>query len=167
PHFVRTARSRIDNPATGVNGLFIDTVKRYLLLVPTNKDLNNDPAEPDNNAIGVDHYKCYRVKVTAGTPKFQPVTVPLTDQFIGNTPKSLVLRKMRHLCAPVSKNGEVVKNANIHLACFLTKLATGQPKHVRRLGVHTHSQFGTFLLGTIKERELCIPSTKTLTPGAD
>ena len=85
-------------------------------------------------------------------------------KFIGVTPKSFVVKKIRHLCTPVAKNGETVKNASIHLACFQTKPVTGQPKHVRRLGVHTNNQFGPMVLDTIKENELCIPSIKTLTP---
>src|SRR5439155_25781448 len=46
PHFARTTHIRIDNPATAPNGLFVDTTKRDLLLVPANKDLNTQPSAP-------------------------------------------------------------------------------------------------------------------------
>jgi hypothetical protein len=164
PHFARTTHIRLDNQVTAPGGLFVDTIKRDLLLVPTNKNLSTPPPAPDNDAIGVDHYKCYKAKVTAGTPKFVSVTVTVADQFTGVTPKSVVLKKIRHLCAPVSTNGAAVKNGDIHLACFQTKLASGAPKHVRRSGVQINDEFGPLTLGTIKERELCIPSIKTLTP---
>jgi hypothetical protein len=35
---------------------------------------------------------------------------------------------------------------------------------VRRTGVNTNNQLGALVLSTVKESELCIPSTKTITP---
>src|SRR5207253_1916572 len=138
--------------------LHVDTRRADLLLVPDNKDLTNQPPAPDENTINVNHYKCYRVKVTPGTPKFTVTTVNVKDQFIGVTPKSFVLKKMRHLCNAVEKNGEPRKNVDAHLACYQARPAPGQPKHVRQSGVHTNDQFGPEIVGTIKESELCVPS---------
>jgi hypothetical protein len=90
------------------------------------------------------------------------MTVSVSDQF--TSPKLLTLKKVRHLCTPVDKNGEGIKNVNVHLACYQAKPANGQPKHARQLGVNTNNQFGPLVLGTVNEGELCIPSTKTVGP---
>jgi hypothetical protein len=160
PKFIRRTNVRIDNQ---LGTLFVDAYKRDLLLVPTNKSLTGPTTPPDNTAIGVDHYKCYKVKTSAGTPRFSPTTVGVADQFTAPA-KSFVLKKIKHLCTPVDKNGEGLKNADAHLACYQAKPASGQPKHQRRLGVNIANQFGSLVLGTIKESELCVPSIKTLTP---
>jgi hypothetical protein len=140
-----------------LGSLTLSTVKPDLLLVPANKALSTDPAPPapDENAISVNHYKCYKAKAT--TP-FTPVQVSVSDQF--TAPKLFDLRKVRHLCTPVDKNSEGVKNSDAHLVCYQAKSASGQPKHVRQTGVQTNDQFGPLVLGTVKERELCIPSVR-------
>jgi hypothetical protein len=137
--------------------LSLTTTKPDTLLVPTNKGLATTPSAPDNNDINVDHYKCYKVKVTAGTPKFpKGVTASVTDQFT-SPPKVFNVRKPKHLCNPVDKNGEGIKNASAHLVCYQVKGASGQPKHSRR-SVFTNNQFGPGAMVTIKESELCVPS---------
>jgi hypothetical protein len=163
PKFVRRTNIQVTNQFNPTTPLRVDAYKRDLLLVPSNKNLTGPTTPPDNNAINVDHYKCYKVKTTPGTPRFTVQTVTVGDQF-NNPPKIFVLKKIKHLCTPVDKNGEGTKNADGHLACYQAKGASGQPKHVRRLGVNINNQFGPLVLGTVKESELCIPSLKTLTP---
>jgi hypothetical protein len=136
--------------------LSLTTVKPDTLLVPTNKDLTTTPPAPDENSINVNHYKCYKVKVTHGTPKFPSgVQATVADQF-NAPPKVFDVRKPKHLCNPVDKNDEGVKNANAHFLCYQVKGAAGQPKHVRR-SVFTNNQFGPGTMLTLKERELCVP----------
>jgi hypothetical protein len=161
PKFIRRTNLLVENQ---LGSLRVDAYKRDLLLVPSNKSLTGPTTPPSIPSINVDHYKCYKAKTTAGTPRFVPTTVTVTDQFIGVTPKTYTLKKLRHLCTPVDKNGEGIKNADAHLACYLAKAASGQPRHVRQTGVNTNNQFGPLVLGTVKESELCIPSTKTITP---
>jgi hypothetical protein len=161
PRFVRRTNVKVVNQ---LGTLFVDAYKRDLLLVPSNKSLTGPTTPPVNALINVDHYKCYKAKTTAGTPRFIPTTVTVTDQFTGPTPKTFVLKKFKHLCTPVDKDGEGIKNADAHLACYQAKGAAGQPRHVRRTGVNINNQLGPVVLGTLKERELCIPSLKTLTP---
>jgi hypothetical protein len=142
--------------------LHVDTVKPDLLLVPANKDLDSPPPMPDPQLHDVDHYKCYKIKVTPGTPPFpKGVAASLSDQFT-NPPKSLLLKKPRHLCNPVEKNGEPIKNPTGHFLCYKAK--GGVPKHVHRSGVQVATQFGVEVLDTVKEDEVCIPSTKSLSP---
>jgi len=139
--------------------LSLTTTKPDTLFVPTAKSLGpSSPPAPDNNAINVDHYKCYKIKVTSGTPKFpKGVQATVADQF-NAPPKLFDVRKPKHLCNPVDKNGEGVKNADAHLVCYQVKGASGQPKHVRR-DVLVNNQFGPESATTIKESELCVPTT--------
>jgi hypothetical protein len=140
--------------------LSLTTTKPDLLFVPTNKDLVSPPAPPDLNAIDVNHYKCYKAKTTAGTPKFpKGVQAMVADQF--TVQKNFDIRKPKHLCTPVDKNGEGVKNSAAHMVCYQVKVVKGQPKHARQT-VLINNQFAPETVTTIKEGELCVPAVKTL-----
>ena len=161
PKHIRRGSIRVTNQLEQIR---VDTVKPELLLVPTAKSLTQPgPPPPNSGDHDVDHYKCYRVRVTPGTPvPAQDRKVTVTDQF--TAPKILTLRKPRHLCVPVDKNGEGIKNPAAHLLCYASKPARGEPKHIRREGVFVNNQFGPVRLNTVKEREFCIPSVKSLSP---
>lgn len=143
--------------------LRIDTVKPDLLLVPSSKHLTDPPAPPDPDTHMVDHYKCYKARVTPGTARFVRSEVTVADQFT-SPPKRLVLRKPRHLCTPVDKQGEGIRNPPAHLLCYLARRARREPRHVRQTGVYVANQFGTLQVDTLKEREFCIPSEKSVSP---
>ena len=97
---------------------------------------------------------------TPGTPKFpKGVQATVGDQF-NAPPKLFNVRKPKHLCNPVSKNGETMKNPDAHLVCYQVKGAKGQPKHTRR-NVFLHNQFDAETGTTVKESELCVPSVST------
>lgn len=139
----------------------LNTIRPELLLVPSAKDLTNPPAEPDPLSHSLDHYKCYRVRVTPGTPRFATgTTVQAEDQLEQNRLISLV--KPRHLCTPVNKNGEGIKSPHAHYLCYSYRPAIGSPRHTRTAGLRVNNQFGPLQLDTLKEREFCIPSTKQL-----
>jgi hypothetical protein len=136
--------------------LSLTTIKPDTLLVPSNKNLTTTPSAPDENSINVNHYKCYKVKITSGTAKFpKGVQGTVADQF-NAPPKVFTVRKPKHLCNPVSTNGEAEKDPTAHLVCYQVKGAAGQPRHVRR-SVFTNNQFGPGAMVTINERELCVP----------
>jgi hypothetical protein len=158
-HIKRTA-IRVTNQ---LGEIYVNTVKPDLLLVPSAKNLATPPSPPNPTATNLDHYKCYRVRVTAGTPKFASGTlVQAADQFEGA--RLLSLRKPRHLCIPVDKNGEGIKNPQAHYLCYTAKRAVTSPKHTRVSGIHVNNQFGPLTLDTSKESEFCIPSTKSFSP---
>ena len=154
PSFVRRTNLKIDNQ---LGTLRVDAYKRDLLLVPVNKSLSGPTTPPNNNSINVDHYKCYKAKTTAGTPRFTVTSVTVGDQFTSPA-KFFTLKKIKHLCTPVDKNGEGIKNSDVHLACYQVKVGSGQPKHVRRTGVNTNGQLGPMVLSTLQESELCVPA---------
>jgi hypothetical protein len=142
----------------------VDTLRPDLLLVPTNKTLVlPSPSAPNPATHTVDHYKCYRVKVTPGTPKAaidRKITVE--DQF--TAPKIYSLKLPRHLCVPVNKNGEGIKNPDVHLLCYRGKRARGEMNFVPRKGMFVNNQLGPLRLDALKENEFCIPSVKSLSP---
>ena len=162
PKHIRRGSIRITNQLEQIR---VDTVKPELLLVPTAKTLTQPgPSAPNPLTHSVDHYKCYKVRVTPGTPlPAQDRKVSSSDQFT-QPAKLLTLRKPRHLCLPVDKNGEGIKNPDVHLLCYAAKPARGEPKHVPREGVFVNNQFGPLRINTVKEREFCIPSFKSLSP---
>jgi hypothetical protein len=136
----------------------VNTVKADLLLVPAAKDLTTLPAAPDDEDHDVDHYKCYKVKITKDTPKLpRGIQVNVSDQFT-NPAVIYDLKSVKHLCYAVSKNGEPIKNADRKLLCYKVKPALGQPLHLRRTAVYINDQFGPLRVDTQKEDELCIPS---------
>jgi hypothetical protein len=136
--------------------LSLTTTKADTLLVPSNKDLTTTPPAPDEDAINVNHYKCYKVRVTRGTPKFpKGVQATVGDQF-NAPPKVFDVKTPKHLCNPVNKNGEGFKTPMEHFVCYQVKGAKGQPKHVKR-GVFTNNQFGPGAMLTLREAELCVP----------
>jgi hypothetical protein len=159
-----TKRTHVTVTNDPLGDIVLDTVRADSLLVPTAKDLLSNPPAPPNSSHLVDHYKCYKVRVTPGTPAFaKNTTISVTDQFDA-LPRQLALRKPRHLCNPVDKNGESIKNPGVHLLCYQSRPARGERKHVRRTGLYINNQFGPLRLDTIKEGEFCIPSTKMLAP---
>jgi hypothetical protein len=148
-----------------LGSLRLDTIKPSYLMVPTAKSVSGPtPPAPDSNTINVDHYKCYKVRVTAGTPKFVKNTaVSVADQFTSPA-KTLLLKKPKNLCLPVDKNGEGIKNPTGHLLCYIVKPAIGAPAHVSQPQLFVNNQLGPELLKTIKEGEFCIPSTRSASP---
>ena len=138
--------------------LRVDTTRADLLMVPTAKSLTGPVPPPDPQTHNVDHYKCYRVRLTTGTARFpKSVTVTATDQF-GTSLRTIRLKKPRHLCNPVDKNGEGIKNPTGHLMCYL---ARGTPRPARANGVNTSNQFGSEVISRGGEQEFCIPSETT------
>jgi hypothetical protein len=153
-HTKRTNVEVIDQFGT----LRVDTLRADRLLVPTNKGLGSAPPAVSGT---VDHYTCYKVKITAGAPKFpKGVQATVATQF---ETRLYEVKKPKRLCAPVDKNGEGVTSTLAHLMCYQVRAATGQPKHARVVGViHTLNQFGAGRLDTLKEDELCVPAEKNL-----
>lgn len=139
---------------------FVNTIRPDRLLVPTAKSLTGPVDPPDPAAHNVDHFKCYRVGRTQGTPQFPAgIQVTVEDQF---TQSELYdVKKPTRLCTPVDKNDEGIKNSDDHLMCYGVKRAAGQPRHVPVTGIYVNNQFGPEQLDTVRETDLCVPSVKT------
>ena len=145
-----------------LGSLTLATIKEDRLLVPTEAGvlLSRGVMPP---AAAIDHFKCYKAKTAKGAPKFpKGVQVTLADAF-DPTVRTFDVKKPKHLCLPVDKNGEGIQDASTLLVCYKAKPAKGQPKHAKQPGVSTTNQFGSGALDTVKEEELCIPSTAAAT----
>jgi hypothetical protein len=97
--------------------------------------------------------------------KFTPILgVAVDDQFT-NGVKLFDLAKPTRLCIPVQKTilptgeGEPIQHPERLLMCYQAKPVKGQPKHAKILSIHVNNQFGPELVDTLKEEELCVPST--------
>jgi hypothetical protein len=156
--------------------LSLDTVKPDRLLVPSAKDESNPIGPPDATQHDVDHYKCYKVRITRGTPKLpKGLQVALEDQFA--EPKVFALKKPKRLCIPAEKTfmaaTEPVKNPHGLLTCYKVKRASGEARHLRRAGIYVNNQLevvnpeGPAQLDTVKVEELCVPATTAPVCGDD
>jgi len=139
--------------------IILDVEEAKFLLVPSTKDLNSPPSELGSTLI--DHYKCYEVDVTEDTPKFEKREIRVFDPNFDED-RTLEVKKPKLLCNPVDKNrGGIIDEEN-HLLCYDVKPVKGEQKHEKRKSVFTNNQFGPEQLDTKKEKELCVPSMKTL-----
>lgn len=154
---------RITNQLHPGGELVVDTIQPDRLLVPTAKSETGPVDAPDPGQHNVDHYNCHTVKVSKGNPKFpKGLQAQVVDQF--NQPTLYDIKKPTRLCAPADKNGEEpgAEAHTDHLMCYQAKPARGQAKHQKVLGLFVNNQFGPSQVDTVKENELCLPSTKTL-----
>jgi len=136
-------------------GIHVDAKKQSHLLVPTVKDLATPPPTPV--AFIVDHFQCYKVTITSGTPKFVAVLAePIKDQFGVMT---VNVKKPKYLCNPVDKNGEdpTAPTHTNHLMCYQVKQADPL-KFAKKVGVFVNNQFGTETLDVKKPAQLCVPA---------
>lgn len=102
----------------------------------------------DPPGVNPTHFVCYRVSPAT---KLKPAEVKLKDQFGGFGSK---IGNPLFLCAPVSKNGEEVKDTKTHLTCYAisAKNAGKKVKVTHQLGSQTLSVGGSVVL--------CLPSIK-------
>jgi hypothetical protein len=136
--------------------LFVDTIKPDRLLIPSAEDLDNLVDPPDPMTHNVDHYKCYEVDITEGTPGFEPILgVILADQFEN---KSYDVMRPTRLCVPVNMNCEEIKNPDNYLMGYQVRRSSGEPWHKRVRGIYTNNQLGPLKVSTVKEMELYVPS---------
>jgi len=101
-HAPERKRCRWTNPIGPPGTLRVDTLKADLLLVPANKDLKRSSRRrrTTNNTIGVDHYKCYKVRITPRHAQAaEGVQASVLDQFT-NPAKLFDLRKPRQPLQP-------------------------------------------------------------------
>lgn len=139
---------------------FVTTTRPDRLLVPTAKSLTNPVDLPNPATHNVDHFKCYRVEKTKGSPKFPAkIQAPVADQFHGF--KTYQVKNPTRLCTPVDKNGEGIKDPDAHLMCYRAIRAKGQGKQQPVKGLYVNNQFGPGRLDAMAESELCVPSIKT------
>jgi len=135
--------------------IFVDVKKPVALEVPSAKSRTSSPPPPTNPPL--DHFTCYKVKVTKGTPSFLRVPgVTLEDQF-GSLTVDVI--KPTRLCAPTDKNSEApgAENHPDHLMCYRVR-QTSLPKFATVSPLFVSNQFGPLTLDARKPVELCVPA---------
>lgn len=180
-YHVNGAPFRLDNVRirSQFGELTLDLKRADRLLVPAFKALPGGTL-PAGTPQGADHYLCYRVNVSGDRddegedddddescdPRFPSrPRVRLLDEF--NLPRDFDVVRPTRLCAPAVKTHDGVRhdadvaNPANHLTCYRVRPAGGEAKHQRVHGIRARDQFGDHLLDTQKEREVCVPSTKT------
>jgi len=135
----------------------LDTVRASFLLVPSAKSLDGPPG-PTEPSVG--HFKCYKVIVSEGFPKFEKRRVHVFDPNYDEV-KLLKVKNPKLLCNPVEKDGGEIFDSETHLLCYKVK-PIFPDIHQPRKHVHTDNQFGPEKLHTVNERLLCVPSEKFL-----
>jgi hypothetical protein len=138
--------------------IVVDTKPRVdRLLVPTAVSETGPVPAPDPASHDVDHYKCYAATLSKLAPDYFPRSAQA--HFAGGFDAAdFDLRRPSRVCSPVEVDGEGVENDEGWLVCYPAKVDKFSPKHVKRSGVDAANQFGDWLLDTIKEEELCVPS---------
>lgn len=143
--------------------LTIDLLKPERLLVPSAKSLASPPT-----ALGApvtDHFTCYKIRTSPGTPKFAPrLATVVADQF-GSL--SVNVMKPRKMCVATNQSNEEpgAELHGEHLLCYQVKAVTS----FTPVRAYTANQFGNETLDVKKPFELCIaaqlnPSAPTPTP---
>jgi len=103
--------------------LQVDAIKPDRLLVPAAKGSLEPVPAPD--APPLDPYKCYKVRVSQGAPRFTAIpAVAVADEFTLG-PRVFRLSKPTRLCTPTHEGGEDVKNPNTLLLCYQAKPVKG------------------------------------------
>jgi hypothetical protein len=140
-----------------VGSLSLDTIRPDLLFAPANVDPMNPPSAPDGSSHNVNHYKCYKAKVTPNTLGVPAgVQVSVANAFDAAQP--FVVKKPRHLCVPVDANGEGIEAPGAYLVCYKIKAPVGSAQYAERPGLKSNDQFGPLELKSLKQAEFCIPS---------
>lgn len=149
PKFTKVLNQTVVNQ---FGSLLLDVKRTDILMVPTSKD-----GVPQNPPL--DHFQCYKVKRSRGTPRFVPIAgVTVVNQFESVT---VTLTKPVLLCAPANKNNEdpTAPSHPDHLLCYKTKDGSfGTEEHT------ISNQFGLDSVTVIHRRELCVPSLKNPVP---
>ena len=133
--------------------IFVDAYRADRLLVPTTKSLVATP--PLLPSPVVDHFECYKSKVTKDTPKFDATQVLLADQF---GTQAVAVKKPSRLCTPVDVNG-ADPGAPSHpddLLCYRIK----GPRFTRVTPIFVNNEFLSGRLDAFKPAELCVPSRR-------
>lgn len=138
--------------------IVVDTKPRVdRLLVPTAVSESGPVPAPDPGSHDVDHYKCYAATLSKLAPEYFPRSAQA--HFAGGFDAAdFDLRRPSRVCSPVDKEGEGIKNDEGWLVCYPAKVDKFSTKHVKRSGLDAANQLGEWVLDTIKEEELCVPS---------
>lgn len=133
--------------------LHVDIIKPMYFMVPSAKSLVASPAEPANPVT--DHFTCYKLRLTKGSPKFVSIVNAVNDDQFGTL--TVDVKKPTALCVPTDKENEEpgAENHAEHLTCYKAK---ARSTFTRVSPAYLNNQFGPETLDAIKPAEVCVPS---------
>ncbi|HSQ05007.1 MAG TPA: hypothetical protein VLN59_13270 [Burkholderiales bacterium] len=143
-------------------GLRFDVIRPVRIMIPSAMDRSSGPtplASPQT-----DHFTCYRVQRSRGTPKFMPVPAVAVDDELHQL-TSIIVQRPTMLCAPTDMGNEApgAEAHAPHLMCYQIKLPVGAAQFAKVLSVFVNdSEFGLQTFDLLRPRELCVPSTTIL-----
>jgi hypothetical protein len=130
-------------------GIMKSTITANFAATIATLGFNAAHAQPNPPGVNPEHYACYRV---SPAKPFKAMKVELKDQFGG---AAGVVVQEASLCAPVSKNGQPIKDERTHLLCYTLKMNKSGNKAVEIV-----NQFGKFVMKVGPITQLCVPSLK-------
>ncbi len=126
----------------------------------TYAQLNSSETEAGLNEL-MSHYKCYQARHAKRTPRFQPETVFLTDQFRDNVETSVL--KLNSFCSRATQNpigtGTAAGYAN-DLTCYSIRDKPRQDRFTPRNVQVSDKLAGEQVLTVSKTQSLCVPALK-------
>ena len=133
--------------------IHLDLIRPDRLFVPSSKSVISPPV-PLPTPPTLDHFKCYHVKTSLGSPRFNKIRgVTVQDQFLTDT---VDLLKPQRLCYAADKNDEGVVDPTARLLCYW---ASAVPRFHAPGIIFINNQFGTASLRRVTHvDELCVPS---------
>ena len=164
--------------------LVVDTRKSDSLLVPSSQSLDNPVGSLD--PVNIDHLKCYSIVAKKNVCEDDPTSNCKVDEncptgrcnrgfmkgeqlySVGHFEQGKLfdIKKPTKLCVPVDIDDGGGSGEEFSLMCYQAKKAKKQPRHVKIQGIYMNNQFAVkqfapdenWMIDTIKEEEVCIPS---------
>ena len=141
--------------ANALGSLTLRVGKAKHLCLPA--DATSAPADP-----GLDAFKCYAAEVKPKTPRFEPVSARLTDEF-GSGTVDIVYPNM--VCNPASVADGGVLHEQVHQVCYRIQERREwgrNPDAFRPRTVTVTSANGRDVTALVVRDRLCVPSTASL-----
>lgn len=152
PRFLRTNEVVRDAFATRT----LTLVQEDGILVPSSK-VPGAGGAPPYEGDGVDHYKCYRARLAAGSPRFvAPPPPSIVDQLHPGGQTFLVKRVTRY-CNPVAVDGAPIETPDVRLVCYHVRLPAGV-KFTKTTVSTSNPELGEDVLIATAPSELCVPA---------
>lgn len=137
--------------------LTVDVVRPTRLLVPHWQSFITQPPQPTDPRV--DHFDCFSVRTSRGTPKFTSIVgTSIQDQFLN---MNFDVLKPTRLCAPANfADGQpgAAEHAE-YLMCYKVRASSGAPKFVPITSLFVTDELVATKVNVLKPAELCVPST--------
>ncbi|WP_052807889.1 hypothetical protein [Methyloterricola oryzae] len=133
----------------------IKTKRADSVLMPTGTSATGPAETPVLESQGIqDPLACYSAQLIKPA-KFKALKKTIASEGIS---KHFRIKQPKRLCTPAARDGQATKVPDAHLLCFAAVPLKKQPKH-STVTLSTVNQLGSGSVETIKETEVCVPST--------